>query len=38
MMETWLIIALAAANLLLLAWLLLRKPAEAPDTGRSWGW
>ena len=35
MMETWLIIALAVANLLLLVWLLLRKPAEPSDTGRT---
>lgn len=35
MMETWLIIALGLANLLLLVWLLLRKPAEPPDTGRA---
>jgi len=35
MMETWLIIALAVANLFLLAWLLLRKPAEPSDTGRT---
>ncbi|MFS2034348.1 DNA recombination protein RmuC [Polaromonas sp. CT11-55] len=34
-METWLIIALAVANLLLLVWLLLRKPAEPSDTGRA---
>jgi len=34
-METWLIIALAVANLLLLVWLLLRKPAEPSDTGRT---
>jgi len=35
MMENWLIIALAVANLLLLVWLLLRKPAEPSDTGRT---
>nr|WP_074575164.1 DNA recombination protein RmuC [Polaromonas sp. JS666] len=34
-MENWLIIALAVANLLLLVWLLLRKPAEPSDTGRT---
>jgi DNA recombination protein RmuC len=35
MMETWLIIALLIVNLLLLAWLLLRKPAEPSDAGRT---
>ena len=35
MMETWLMIALGVANLLLLIWLLLRKPAEPSDTGRT---
>lgn len=35
MMETWLMIALGVANLLLLVWLLLRKPAEPSDTGRT---
>jgi len=34
-METWLIIALALANLLLLAWLLLRKPEQPSDTSRT---
>lgn len=34
MMESWLMIALLVANLLLLVWLLLRKPAEPADTGR----
>jgi DNA recombination protein RmuC len=35
MMETWLIIALAVANLLLLVWLLLRKPEQPSDAGRT---
>lgn len=35
MMENWLMIALLAANLLLLVWLLLRKPAEPSDAGRT---
>ncbi len=34
MMESWLMIALLVANLLLLVWLLVRKPAEPADTGR----
>jgi len=34
-MQTWLIIALAVANLLLLVWLLLRKPEQPSDAGRA---
>jgi DNA recombination protein RmuC len=35
MMQTWLIVALAVVNLLLLVWLLLRKPEQPSDTGRT---
>src|SRR3982751_4274922 len=35
MTENWLMIALLVANLLLLVWLLLRKPAEPSDAGRT---
>jgi DNA recombination protein RmuC len=35
MTETWLMIALLVANLLLLVWLLVRKPPEPADTGRN---
>jgi DNA recombination protein RmuC len=35
MMQTWLIVALAVVNLLLLVWLLLRKPEQPSDTSRT---